>query len=181
MDELKQFKQYGIIQRFVNETDAQFILSLRLDDKLSRFLSPTQNDITVQTAWIREYKKRELVGTEFYFITVDEAGERYGVNRLYNFDNDSFEVGSWLFKNGSPSSFSILSDLATRDYGFYTLGFKFCRFEVKKNNIAVLNYHKKFQPEITGEDEQTIFFRLSIDSYEIFKNKLLKIYNYGVK
>jgi len=44
-----------------------------------------------------------------------------------------------------------------------------------------LNYHKKFQPEITGEDEQTIFFRLSIDSYEIFKNKLLKIYNYGVK
>ena len=181
MDQLKYFKRYGITQRFVTEADAQFILQLRLDERLSRFLSPTKNDITNQIDWIQGYKKRESEGKEFYFITVDEKGERFGVNRLYNFNNYSFEVGSWLFKDGTPGSMSILSDLATRDFGFEELGFKTCRFEVRKGNLTVLNYHQKFLPEIVAEDENNIYFELSKDNYDLFKNKLLKIYCHGTK
>lgn len=175
-------KKYGIIQRYVDESDAEFILSLRLNKKLSQYLTKTENNLEKQIEWIKAYKEREKQGKEFYFITIDENGNRYGVNRLYNFDNYSFEAGSWLFSNETNSSISILADLATRDFGF-CLNEKFnaCRFEVRKDNLSVIAYHKRFKPELINEDESKYYFSVSKNNFEEYKNKLLKIYGYGNK
>ena len=59
-------QKYNLNFRFVVEEDAEFILSLRNDIKLSKFISPTSSSISDQVNWIKEYKKKEKVRK--YFI-----------------------------------------------------------------------------------------------------------------
>jgi len=95
MDKIEDIllRKFNIKPRFVTEEDAEFILSLRLDSRLAKFLSPTQNDIDAQRQWIRSYKERERQNKEYYFIFVSNE-IKYGVNRIYNINEISFEIGS---------------------------------------------------------------------------------------
>jgi RimJ/RimL family protein N-acetyltransferase len=163
----------------VEEEDAGFIVELRTDPNLSRFLSPTNPNIEEQKAWIAKYKLREEQGEEYYFLCLNEDGEKLGLNRLYNFEKDCFEIGSWLYKPGLPMSMAVLGDLTIRDYGFENLGFDQCKFEVRKANLSVVKYHLAFKPEKVGESELDYYFRLSYDRYKIHRDKLLKILNHG--
>ena len=63
-----EISKYGLHARFVIESDAEFILSLRTNPMLSRFLHSTDNDVEKQKIWIRNYKERERNGTDYYFI-----------------------------------------------------------------------------------------------------------------
>lgn len=168
--------KYGLHLRTVDESDAAFILGLRTDERLSRFLSETSVSIEDQIEWIGQYKQRERKGEEYYFISLDGEGNRLGLNRLCNFDADSFEAGSWLFRRGLDTGIPVLGDLATRDFGFEELHFDSCRFEVLRGNEAVVKYHRGFRPELVGEDERAYYFRLSRPAYEVYRNKLLKIF-----
>lgn len=94
--------RYGIILRFVNEADSKFILKLRTNTALNRFISYTNPDIIAQIKWIQEYKIRKKAGLEYYFIVHDLVGNMYGTIGLYNFDEKSFEIGSLLFDLHSP-------------------------------------------------------------------------------
>lgn len=169
-------EKYGIRLRLVEVEDAEFILSLRVNEKLGRFINSTENDVEKQMEWIREYKKREALKQEFYFITIDEYGKRFGVNRIYDFKDMSFENGSWLFSSSSPIGMSILSELVGRDYGFEELGFYTCRFNVKKLNTTVVNYNLQFCPRIINEDENTIWFELNYDNYKKQRERLLRMF-----
>jgi len=175
---IEQFTRYGLTFRTVEEADASFILALRTDAVLSRFLSSTEPGIATQKEWIREYKKRENRNEEVYFVSLNWQGERQGLNRLYNYKDDCFEIGSWLYKAGLDISVPVLGDLAARDYGFERLGFACCNFGVRKDNLAVLKYHQGFKPEKTGESELDYYFRLSYDDYKTHRNKLLKLLNH---
>ena len=62
------YEKYGLQLRFVNEDDAEFIIKLRTDPKLGKFIHSTSSDIEEQKKWIRAYKKREQAGTDYYFI-----------------------------------------------------------------------------------------------------------------
>jgi RimJ/RimL family protein N-acetyltransferase len=173
------FHKYGFIFRTVEEDDAEFILELRTNEKLAKHLSPTAASVETQKEWIISYKKREDSGMEAYFIATNNTGERFGVNRLYNFDESSYEIGSWLYKQGLDLSVPILGDLSVRDYAFEFLGYDACRFEVRKANLAVVKYHLAFRPEKVFEDELNYYFRLDYEAYKKHRDKLLKILNYG--
>ena len=67
-------------------------------------------------------------------------------------------------------------DLYTRDFAFDHYQLKECRFEVRKENKSVVNYHRMFNPTLLKEDEQNYYFSLTKANYEIFKNKILKLY-----
>jgi hypothetical protein len=168
-------KKYGIILRTVEINDAEFILSLRSNEKLGRFISPTDIDIEKQRDWIKLYKKREEKKTEFYFITIDEQGNRYGVNRIYNFDETSFESGSWLFSPEAPVGMSILSDLIGRSFAFEDLGYKFCRFEVKKDNFTVVKYSKQFNLNSIFEDDLNYYFRIDFENFKQQRDRLVRM------
>jgi len=175
-------RKYDVKKRFVEVNDAQFILELRLDEKLGRFLSYTDDDISLQEDWINNYKKREKNGLEFYFIYVNSTGKPFGLSRIYNINDNSFEVGSWLFSKDSPEGLSVLGDLCARDFAFNkNKEFTFCRFEVRKDNRSVVNYHKRFNPTLVGEDELNYYFELSREKYELFRDRILKIYDNGNK
>jgi|WetSurMetagenome_2_1015567.scaffolds.fasta_scaffold473970_2 hypothetical protein len=173
--------KFHVRKRFVEKKDALFILSLRTNQRLGRFLSATDNDLIKQEKWIESYKEKEKAQKEFYFIFEGEDNIPYGLSRIYNIDKCSFEIGSWLFAGYSPERLSILADLCTRDFAFERFNFEYCRFEVRKENKAVIGYHKRFKPELVGEDELNNYYKLSRDKYLTFRNKILNIYYYGAK
>jgi RimJ/RimL family protein N-acetyltransferase len=172
-----QFEKYGLTFRLVESGDAPFIVNLRLNEKLARFLSKTSPHVSDQQNWIKAYKIREDKLAEFYFITLDESGNRIGLSRIYNMlpQISSFEIGSWLYSEAASIRAPILGDLAVRDYGFEVLNFQNCHFEVRKANLSVVRYHQNFSPELTREDDLNYYFKLSYKSYLIQRSKLLKI------
>lgn len=165
------FTQYGLKFRFVEETDAEFILSLRTDPKLSRYLSNTDSDINKQKNWIRAYKSKEAAGTEYYFLYADESEQPLGLCRLYNVDTTakSYTSGSWLAKSGIDVLISIKADLVLMQMAFETLGLKTCNIDVRKDNKKMLRYHKQFF-KITHEDEENVYLTMG---YNDFKKKEL--------
>ena len=115
-----ELHKYGLSCRLVNESDAEFILSLRLDSNKSTYISSTSNKIEDQIQWIREYKIREKKGLDFYFM-YSYQGERAGVNRIYDIEDKHFIHGSWLFSNNVPPYCPLAAAIMAREIAFYIL------------------------------------------------------------
>jgi hypothetical protein len=165
--------------KLVEVIDAEFILKLRTDPKLNSHLSKTDNKIENQIAWLKEYKKREKQGLEFYIICTDKtSGAKLGLNRLYEFKDAQFEIGSWLYQPDLKVPASIIGDLIIRSFAFELLGFNKCIFNVRKTNKTVLRYHTSFKPEILFEDDLNIYFQIDYHKFNVQKHKLLKILGY---
>ena len=170
-----EIEKFNLKLRFVDSTDAEFILNLRTDEKLSAFLSKTSKSISDQINWIEAYKNREAKGLEYYFIAIDQNENRLGTTRLYNFQEDCFEIGSWLFSKEAPPTAAILSDILVRDFAFKKLQSSKCKFEVRKKNQKVLKYHFGYNPEIIAEDESNYYFELSMEKFSSYSSKLIKL------
>ena len=162
--------------RLVEIEDAEFILSLRLNEDLNRFISKVDNNIQRQKEWIKAYKEREQRKEEYYFIVESNKGEKLGNVRLYDFSGDSFCWGSWIIKNGSPIFVAIESALLVYEYAFYHLGFSKSHFDVRKVNKKVIAFHKRFGAKITSEDELNYYFNIRREDYERIKNKYTKYF-----
>lgn len=128
-------ERYGLQVRLVNESDAQFILNLRLDPIKSKYLGYTEPDIEHQINWIRRYKEREAEGTDYYFIYFYK-GSRAGVNRLYKIQDDHFIHGSWLFSNDVPPYCPLAAAVIARQIAFFDLNLT---IEVDTDGIHVDN------------------------------------------
>ena len=132
--------RYGLFARMVTIEDAEFILSLRTAQK-SKYLSPVDDDIEKQEAWLREYKKREAAGLEYYFIFYKD-GTPVGLDRLYDFNGKEFSSGSWVFSQDAPFGSAFLASTITREVAFYELGFEYEKVlqGVHVDNTSVRNY-----------------------------------------
>lgn len=157
--------------RDVEIEDAEFILSLRIDEQKSKYLHKTEDNIEKQIDYIKSYKQKL---NEWYFIIESKNKEQLGTVRIYDIQNDSFCWGSWLVKAGAPKTTAIESALLIYEYAFYTLGFKKSHFDVRKGNEKVIAFHKRLGADITNEDEQNFYFKYDLNSYEIIKPKYNK-------
>ena len=59
---MKQWVKYGLHVRLVEIQDARFILDLRTDPRLSRYMTGTSLSVRDQEEWIARYKERESRG-----------------------------------------------------------------------------------------------------------------------
>lgn len=169
-------KKYGITLVPAEESDAAFIVGIRTNAKKSRFISATSTDILAQQKWLKEYKDREKRGEEHYFIAIDEGGEPFATYRIYNFRNDTVEIGSFVTTPDYDKPINVVKlDILIKEYVFEVLKYKQLNFEVRKQNFSVVNYHKKFQPLIIAEDERNFYFSQKKEIFEINKSKFLKI------
>lgn len=169
-----EMNKYGLHARFVIESDAEFILSLRTNPKLSRYLHSTDNDVTEQKKWIKKYKEREANGTDYYFI-YDSNGEYVGVNRIYNMQDESCTGGSWICNPDVGPAQSIATVLISRDVMFEVLGFKEELFEVQKGNNQVLKFHYMMGSELVEENEVEYHLRLKSNEYFTKREKIIKL------
>ncbi|WP_127555569.1 GNAT family N-acetyltransferase [Saccharospirillum alexandrii] len=158
--------------RLVEESDAPFILSLRLDERYNQFLSKVMADVESQKSWIKKYKEDESVGNQYYFIIERLDGSPCGTVRVYDLKDDSFCWGSWILNENKTRFSAIESALLVYDFGFQNLGFKKSHFDVMKGNDKVIKFHKQMGAIETGEDEDNYYFEIYKESVDGVKERL---------
>lgn len=174
---MKGLSKYNIKLRLVEETDSDFIIKLRTDASKSRFISETNSDLEKQKLWIKEYKKREFRGEEYYFIAVDENNEEFATYRLYNKTKESIEIGSFVSKPKYDNPINIIKvDILLKSFVFNEMNYSQLNFEVRRENKSVLNYHKKFNPILVNEDELNSYFVLERVAFMANKIKFEKLF-----
>ena len=147
--------------RFVEETDVEFILSMRVDVHYNEFLSNIDADLKKQREWIRKYKEDEKAKKQFYFIIERLNGTPCGTFRIYDLEEEYFTLGSWIL-NEDKTRFAVLeSAILASKFGFEELGYKKYRFDVMKANKRTISFYKKIGAVQIGEDEESYFFELT--------------------
>lgn len=156
--------------RNVTPEDAEFIISLRTDQKKCKFLSKTSNDIQKQRKWIEEYLNSE---GQAYFIITDSDHHSFGTIRMYDQQQNSFCWGSWILTENAPSHYAIESALLIYLYALH-LGFDKSHFDVRKGNYSVIKFHERCGAIRTGETEQDILYSISKDKIHAALDKFKK-------
>jgi len=181
-NELKEIKNHyaieaeGIRIRFIEPADAQFVIGIRTDRKLKKFISPTSDDIDTQTKWIKGYEEREANKREIYFIIEDPDKKPWGTIRLYNILSNSFTIGSWICMAGNTDNIAIKAHLLAIEFGFEKLNIQTCLLDVRKKNIRVLNYLKLFNPAKIDESSLNYYFSLDKETYYKNRKKIIKFF-----
>jgi len=139
-----ELDRYGLHVRLVREEDAEFIVKLRTDPQHARFIGHTDNDVNKQIEWLREYKKREELGADYYFIFYKES-RPIVLCRLYNIDwvHLSYTSGSWVSVPGMDYEDVMKCSVVMMDIAQDILGLLVDIYDVRKGNTQVLNFHRK--------------------------------------
>jgi hypothetical protein len=177
MSDIFSGTKYGLNYRLVKEEDAEFIIMIRTNQRLSRFIHATQKDINKQKEWIKGYKEREKIGKEYYYIFEDKGGISLGVSRIYNICKNEFTHGSWVFSPTAQVGCAVLGDVIVREIGFELLSLEKDFFDVRKKNIIVLKYNMGYNPSIIKEDELNIYFQLDYQNFKKGRQKYVSIVN----
>ena len=148
--------------RDIEIEDADFILSLRCDEKKSKFLHKTQFNVENQQNYIKHYK---TLDKEWYFIIENKKNEPIGTYRIYDLKEDSFCIGSWLMKDGCSALEALEGEFLVKNFAFNKTGFKKFHFDVRKENTKVVNFHKTLGAKITGETDLDYLFECTKEDY----------------
>ena len=160
--------------RRVVVSDAEFILSLRVDPLLSKNLSVVENNLEKQRGWIFENEKNS---SEWYFIIQNKNSQPVGTVRIYDVKGDSFCWGSWIVKPEARIYASFESAVLLYNYAFFTLGFEQSHFDVRRENKSVVNFHLKMGAKIVKEDELNFYFVFKKESYQKKMEEHFKLVN----
>lgn len=171
-----ELDRYGLHVRLVREGDAEFIVRLRTDVRLGRYIHATANDVEKQREWIKEYQKREAAGKEYYFIFETSAGNPLGVYRLYEITEESFTSGSWIFLPNAPLGASMVAFIIAREIAWEIVPNSKNLYDIKKANKSVLQFTGTFEPKLIRETEDTLYFKNTKDDFEKHKTPILRMF-----
>ncbi len=166
-----------LVFRNALESDAAFILELRTDGEKSKHISTTSDNQIAQIEWLRAYS---VDNSQVYFVILDSHGNSIGTVRLYNKSDRSFCWGSWILKQGTPSSCGIESALMVYQFAF-SLGFESSHFEVRKGNESVWRFHERFGAKKVGESNDAYSYSIAADSIRASMVRYKKYLPDGVK
>lgn len=143
--------------RPVAVADAEFILSLRLDPDLSRFLDETPPSVDDQRNWLLEYLRRP---GDYYFV-VEETASRVAVGTvaIYALDaeNRRAEWGRWIIRPSHPAA--VESALLIYQVGFENLQLEEVYCRSRTDNRQVVSFHSSCGLATRSVDELTAVIR----------------------
>ena len=168
-----ELDRYGIHVRLVREEDAEFIVKLRTNEKLSQYIHKTDSNIAKQLEWIRAYKQREVEGKEYYFI-FSYQDKNVGVARIYDIEDDRFTSGSWL-ASSNMVGIGVLCDIISREIVFDLYPDSLNYFDIRKGNKSVIRYAKSYCPILYKEDVESLYFYINRKNFEIYKHLYLRM------
>ena len=174
------FKCKTIYFRLVELSDAEFIHSLRINEKFSKYLSFVVNKFSKQEQWIKDYKKREKLGQEYYFIIHRISDSKpIGTVRVYDFlkDENSFSWGSWILNEDKTRYAALEVTILIYDFTFSVLGFDRCHMDMRKQNTKIIAFHKNFGVKIIGETDEDYLGHYFSDDYQKIRASILKVIN----
>lgn len=134
-----------------------------------------QRSFASQKKWIKSYKIEETAQKQFYFIIERLDGTPCGTVRVYDLKEDSFCWGSWILNDNKTRYAALESAFLVYKFGFETLGFKKCHFDVMKENVKVISFHKKMGAIATGEDDRNYYFNIAKEAVNKSKTKFSKL------
>ena len=170
---LTQTRSASLNFRFVTQSDADYILSLRKDARYNVHLSPVTGTVGDQRRWIADYKAREAAGREFYYVIARSDGTRCGLVRLYDIGPERFTWGSWILDHNKPPKAALESAVRIYDIGFRALGCAKSVFDVRRDNARTLAFHRRFGAQEVGEDDVNIYFEYPRDRFDADRAGLL--------
>lgn len=170
-----EFSKFGLNVRLVTVEDAEFVASLRNNTHLSRHIHQVETGVDVQKEWIAKYKIREQAGQELYFIFLDKD-VKVGLYRIYEINDTSVTIGSWVFSSESKTKDSIKADIIIKDFVFENFPGRRLLFDVRKQNKSVNKYHRKYSPVVLYETELDYFYELPYLNYKEARNNLIGLY-----
>lgn len=168
---MEPISKYGITLRLITVNDAEFIVNLWTNPLVKSFISAFSPTIHSQIKWIQDYKLKEQLGLDYYFIVEDENHNQYGTIRLNYFEEDSFVLGTWVFMPNSPFGMAVKAHIIGLETGFKLSKSNYCKISVVKENLNVLRYLENFNPIKINEDNQYYYFLLPKNNFYSFKNK----------
>lgn len=173
------YDKYGIHARLVTEDDAAFIIKLRTDPRLTRYIHDTDSDVDKQRDWIRNYKVREAEGTEYYFV-VSNNNTPTGLIRIYNIHDRIFTVGSIIMDKEAPIHCALAATIMAKEIAFEILNMEledtFDGVHVDNKQVVKLSLswgkkeYRRFQ-DVKGE---YIAFHLTKEDYLKVKPKKIR-------
>jgi RimJ/RimL family protein N-acetyltransferase len=141
--------------RLIQIEDAEFILSLRMNLQLSKYLSRVEDNIALQREWIKNSLKKS---NERYFIIENKEKEKSGTVRIYNVENGEFSWGSWIVKPEHRKYSTFESAYLSYKYAFTDLGLNLAKLDARNGNLVAINFYKRFGAKIINTDEIDTFF-----------------------
>ncbi len=171
-----RFKSFGLEVRLVEEKDVDYILSLRTNKHLTRFIHQTDDDRGKQIDWIRSYKKREQEGREYYFIYFLNE-KPVGVNRIYNIFEYYGTIGSWICNPGNETEVSLATYILMFDLMFDQIKLDITLFDVRKINKHVWKLHKLLGAQSVGESDIDYYFTLNKETYYKNRENFINLFN----
>lgn len=131
--------------RLAQPDDAAFIHGLRTNPALNRYLSPVTGGVEAQRHWLEQYKARESMRREFYYVIESlKTGQPCGTVRLYDINERSFTWGSWILDTSKPRKAALETAVLSFGIGFDWLGKESAQVEVREENGIALSFYKRF-------------------------------------
>lgn len=161
-------EKYGLKVRLINESDADFILSLRANPNRTKHMITLDNNLESQKKWIHEYKKREKEGLDYYFIYSNAEGNPIGVNRASNIDihTKTSKSSSWITIEGLKSE-PLKMLIMGNEIIFNLIGVETSWGEVQKNNNRAIKIFKLFGYKLNNT--KTEYYDFSLSKSDFFK------------
>ena len=161
--------------RLATIEDAEFICNIRNHKYKSRHLNDIGNSVEKQVNWLKKYKEREYQGKEYYFVIEDENCTARGLLRIYNIEDESATVGSWIFEDDAPHKMAIRAELMIKNFAFTELGKKSLYFDTRIKNKPIYTYLLLQNSTLLNKDELNYYFRLDYDDFKKGIEKVKRI------
>lgn len=144
----------------VIEADAKFILELRQNLDLNKFISSTSSNLENQRSWIKSYLIREKEKKEFYFIIKDKNSNSCGTVRIYGIDNEKKECtwGSFMLNKNRPDGASYETINLSLKYAFDILNMKKIFLGVHKENKKAIYIYEKVGFKRISQDLENYYY-----------------------
>lgn len=158
--------------RSVEESDAEFILSVRNDPRISKYLPPLDVTVEQQKQWIA---KQRADRDSYYFLWLNSKGMPIGTISLYNIDGNHSEMGR-VCSIGEPAA-NVEAFVLFLDFVFDTIKLDFTTGWVYEQNKAVIALNNALGMTWTTNDtdEKGEPFRNCIMYRESYKEKRIKV------
>lgn len=162
--------------RLAQTSDAAYIHKLRLDPTYNRHLSQVTGTVKDQEDWLRRYKAREAVGSEYYYVIERLAdAQPCGLVRLYDIEGDQCTWGSWILDHNKPSKAALESAVLSYIVAFEHLGLAKAIIDVRVENIRSLRFQYRLGAVETGRNNQDVFFEYTRRKFEEDKARHFKV------
>ena len=125
--------------RSVTEDDAEFILEIRNNPQISKYLPPLNVTVDQQRQWIA---KQRADKDSYYFLMESKKGEAVGSISVYDIEGDSAETGRFC-SYGDPL-YNIETCILLNDFCFSTIKLNSVHIWVYEGNKSVIALNKSF-------------------------------------